>query len=293
METINKCIICNSERLKPFIACKDFTVSKSVFQIVECEGCKFKFTSPRPSPNEIGTYYKSEEYVSHSDTKKGLIHRLYHFVRTYTLIKKLQLIMRFSVKKGKLFDYGCGTGAFLSFCKKNGWDTFGFEPDDDARKIALSHGVDVKNDYHSFNESLSCDVFSMWHVLEHVHDLDSLFLFINKHLKQNGLLVIAVPNHTSFDAKMYKEFWAAYDVPRHLYHFSPENIKTLIEKQGFKMIKIMPMIFDSFYVSMLSEKYKSGKINYLMAFFTGLRSNIKAVNSQTEYSSQIYLFKKQ
>lgn len=292
METINTCIICGSNEITHFMDCKDFTVSQKSFSIQECTKCKFKFTSPRPSSNEIGAYYKSEDYISHSDIKKGFIHRLYHLIRTYTLIKKLQLIMRFSVKKGKLFDYGCGTGAFLSFCTKNGWDTFGYEPDDDARKIAIENGAEVTNDLNSFTTSLNCDVFTMWHVLEHVHDLDSLFSFINKNLKTNGLFVVAVPNPTSFDAKHYKEFWAAYDVPRHLYHFSPENVKQLVEKNGLKLIKILPMVFDSFYVSMLSEKYKTGKINYFKAFFNGLRSNYKAINNPTEYSSQIYLFKK-
>jgi SAM-dependent methyltransferase len=292
METINTCLVCGSQEINHFIDCKDFTVSQKTFSIQECSKCKFKFSSPRPSSIEIGSYYKSEDYISHSDTKKGLIYRLYHFIRTYTLIKKLQLIMRFSVKKGKLFDYGCGTGAFLSFCKKNGWETFGYEPDDDARKIAIANGADVSNQLNSFENELSCDVFTMWHVLEHVHDLGGLFSFINKHLKANGLFVVAVPNPTSFDAKYYKENWAAYDVPRHLYHFSPENVKDLVEKNGLKLIKIMPMIFDSFYVSMLSEKYKSGKINYFKAFLTGLKSNYKAINNPTEYSSQIYLFKK-
>ena len=292
METINTCLVCGSNEITNFMDCKDYTVSQKTFTIQECIKCKFKFTSPRPSSNEIGSYYKSEDYISHSDTKKGLIHRLYHLIRTYTLIKKLQLIMRFSVKKGKLFDYGCGTGVFLSFCKKNGWDSFGYEPDEDARKIAIENGTEVTNDLNSITTSLNCDVFTMWHVLEHVHDLDNLFSFINKNLKTKGLFVVAVPNPTSFDAKHYKEFWAAYDVPRHLYHFSPENVKQLVEKNGLKLIKILPMVFDSFYVSMLSEKYKTGKINYFKAFFNGLRSNYKAINTPTEYSSQIYLFKK-
>jgi len=292
MEKINTCLVCGSQEINHFIDCKDFTFSQKIFSIQECSKCKFKFTSPRPTFNEISSYYKSEDYVSHTNTKNGLINRLYHLIRTYTLIKKLQLIMRFSVKKGKLFDYGCGTGAFLSFCKKNGWQTFGFEPDDQARKIAIDNGADVSNNTDSFDINLSCDVFTMWHVLEHVHDFDLLFSFINKHLKANGLFVVAVPNPTSFDAIYYKENWAAFDLPRHLYHFSPENVKDLVEKNGFKLIKIMPMVFDSFYVSMLSEKYKSVKVNYFKAFFVGLKSNLKAINNPTEYSSQIYLFKK-
>jgi 2-polyprenyl-3-methyl-5-hydroxy-6-metoxy-1,4-benzoquinol methylase len=246
--------------------------------------------------DEIGPYYKSDEYISHSDTKKGLVSKLYHWIRSYTLIKKLQLVMFHSVRQGTILDFGCGTGAFLSTCKKNRWNVFGIEPDSDARRIAKeTNDISSASSIHEFNSKFPeerFDAITMWHVLEHIHDLETFFAFISQRLNPKGALIVAVPNCSSYDAKKYKEFWAAYDVPRHLYHFTPKDIERLFKKRGYKQIEIRPMIFDSFYVSMLSEKYQKGKISYLSAFFTGLRSNIKANKTGKEFSSQIYVFKK-
>lgn len=296
MEKVEKCIVCGETEFKPFLACTDFTVSKEKFNIVKCGSCGFCFTSPRPSLVEIGPYYKSEEYISHSDTKKGLISKMYHWVRSYTLIKKLQLVMHHSVKRGTVLDIGCGTGAFLGMCNKNRWEVFGIEPDADARSIAketngVSSAASIK-DFDSLFPGQQFDAITMWHVLEHVHDLEEFFSFISTRLKDKGALIIAVPNCSSYDAQKYGEFWAAYDVPRHLYHFTPKDLKTLMNKRGYKQVDIRPMIFDSYYVSMLSEKYQRGKISYIRAFFTGLKSNIRANKTGEQFSSQIYVFKR-
>lgn len=296
METKNKCVVCGSDEHELFLNCVDYTVSRETFSIQACKSCGFKFTSPRPSAEEIGPYYKSEEYVSHSNTNKGLIHKLYHWVRSYTLIKKLQLVMHHSQRRGTILDFGCGTGAFLSVCKKNLWNVYGIEPDPDARRIAGdTNGVSAASSIHEFISKYpdeKFDAITMWHVLEHIHNLEEFYSFVDSRLNSKGALIIAVPNCSSYDAEKYKEFWAAYDVPRHLYHFTPKDIKTLFEKRGFKQVDLRPMIFDSFYVSMLSEKYKHGKISYLKAFFTGLKSNIRANKTGDRFSSQIYVFKK-
>ena len=298
MKEITNCVICNSSQHRQFLVCKDFTVSKQNFTIQQCSDCGFKFTSPRPEDKDLGNYYKSEEYVSHSDTKKGLINKLYHWVRNYTLIKKLQLLIHYSGKKGgSILDYGCGTGAFLNICSKNKWQTYGIEPDSDARNFAITnYMLNVSKDVSEAIVKLKgnqVNAITMWHVLEHVSDLEELFSFIKQSLIANGILIIAVPNCSSYDAKYYGVNWAAYDVPRHLYHFTPKDIERLLTKQGFKLEKTLPMIFDSFYVSMLSEKYKSGSINYMKAFYRGLISNFKANKTGKEFSSQIYVFRKQ
>jgi len=296
MEEIKKCIVCGSNDFEPFLICKDFTVTQDNFKIVSCKSCNFKFTSPRPPSTEIGKYYKSEEYISHSNTKTGLIHKLYHWVRSYTLIKKLQLVMQYSVKQGTILDFGCGTGAFLSVCKKNNWTVFGIEPDLDARKIAFQDNkISSAGSIMEFNNKFpeqKFDAITMWHVLEHIHNIDELFSFLQQCLNPKGVLIVAVPNCASYDAKKYKEFWAAYDLPRHLYHFTPKDIRALFEAREYKQARVLPMIFDSFYVSMLSEKYKFGKISYSKAFFSGLRSNLKANKTGLEFSSQIYVFKR-
>lgn len=293
LKKLDNCPVCNSVQFTPFIACKDYTVSQETFQIVSCAACGFKFTNPRPTDETIGSYYKSEDYVSHTNTKKGLINRLYHTVRSYTLKKKLSLIESY-VSRGTILDYGCGTGMFLGTCKAAGWNAFGFEPDSDARGIAQAQSLSVHTSKLDLAKALNgtkLDVITLWHVLEHVTDLDDTLSFFKQHLADNGTLIIAVPNYTSADAKHYGQYWAGYDVPRHIYHFDLKTVSQLLSKIGFKHTKSLPMKFDSFYVSMLSEKYKTGSIKYLSAFIQGLRSNLNAKDANS-YSSVIYIFKK-
>lgn len=293
LQNIINCPVCNAKEFTLFLTCKDYTVSQELFNIVSCKACNFKFTSPRPSDSEIGKYYKSEDYVSHTNTKKGLINKLYHSVRSYTLKGKLKLISKY-VSRGTMLDYGCGTGMFLGTCKDAGWNTYGFEPDSDARTIALSKGLVVFNSKDEIKQKLGgnkFDIITLWHVLEHVTDLKPTLQFFSDNLSDKGRLVIAVPNYTSFDAQLYKEFWAGYDVPRHIYHFEINTISNLLGQFGFKHELSLPMKFDSTYVSMLSEKYKTGTIKYPSAFINGLRSNVKAKDANA-YSSVIYVFKK-
>lgn len=294
MITLSNCPCCGGGSFEPFISCKDYTVSQETFQIVSCKACSFKFTNPRPKAEKIGDYYKSESYISHSNTSKGLISKLYKTARNYTLKGKLDLISKYS-QKGNLLDYGCGTGMFLSAARSSTWNVYGIEPDSGARDFAKKEsGVDVYADVetaHGMLNNVEFNCITLWHVLEHVVDLNQTLAWFNSKLKPAGALIIAVPNYTSHDAKTYKEFWAAYDLPRHLYHFDQKSMVEVVEKSGFKHIESLPMKFDSFYVSMLSEKYKTGRINYVSAFLNGLRSNLKAKEAK-DYSSVIYVFKR-
>lgn len=289
LQQITNCPVCKGTDFDPFLTCKDYTVSQESFNIVSCKACDFKFTNPRPSDSEIGMYYKSEEYVSHSDTKKGLINRLYHMVRTKTLKQKLGLISSY-VSRGTILDYGCGTGMFLKTCADAGWKAYGFEPDSDAKKLAEEKGLRVASSKEPLVGS-KYDIITLWHVLEHVTDLDETLSFFSKNITDKGRLIIAVPNYVSADAKHYKEFWAGYDVPRHIYHFEINTIRKLLSKHGFSLEETKPMKFDSYYVSLLSEKYKTGAMNYIAAFLTGLKSNM-AAKDPSQYSSVIYIFGK-
>lgn len=292
MLTINKCLVCGSDSFEPFLVCKDYTVSQQNFNIVSCKSCGFKFTNPRPENSVIGDYYKAEEYVSHSNTTKGVVNKLYHSVRNYTLKQKLKLISSY-VSRGTMLDYGCGTGMFLNVCKNDGWETYGMEPDDNARKMSIEKGLDVFSDKDKVSNRIADKKFNaitLWHVLEHVTDMEATLSFFKSKLNNDGVLIIAVPNHVSYDAQYYKEFWAAYDVPRHLHHFDINSMTSLVEKAGFKFQESKPMKFDSFYVSMLSEKYKTGSVNLVKAFLVGLTSNFKAKDTHS-YSSTIYIFK--
>ncbi len=298
METLDFCPVCNAGLFEPFLICKDYTVSREDFQIVRCKSCGFAFTNPRPLPKELGKYYKSEEYISHTDTRKGLVNSLYHLVRKYTLIKKLQSIVRLCGRPSKInprsiLDIGSGTGVFLDICTRAGFSCIGIEPDQDARTSAMnSYGLDIREETELDNMTKkSFDVITLWHVLEHVPFLNERIIQLKELLKPTGIVIVAVPNRSSFDAKYYEKFWAAYDLPRHLYHFTPKDIRQLFDKHGMKIERILPMRFDSFYVSMLSERYKRGKINYLSAVMIGLKSNLKAIRNGSEFSSQVYVIK--
>jgi SAM-dependent methyltransferase len=293
MKTIVNCPACEATAFKPYITCVDHTVSKKTFNIVECTACGLKFTNPRPEDGEIGNYYKSEEYISHTNTKKGVVAKLYHAVRAYTLKRKLEIVTSV-VSRGTILDFGCGTGMFLGEAKAAGWNTVGLEPDAGARKIAEENGIKALTRIEEIRKvapSSGFDAITLWHVLEHVTDLKGTINELRSLLKDNGAIIVAVPNPSSWDAKHYMEYWAAFDLPRHLYHFDPPTLTRLMELSGFKAVKLLPMKFDSYYVSLLSEKYKTGRQSLIKGFLSGLRSNMAASSAQ-EYSSVIYVFKK-
>ena len=286
------CPVCDAADISKVLEAKDYTVSGEVFEIWHCSSCTHRFTQDVPAQEEIGKYYQSADYISHSETKKGLINSLYHLVRKRTLKNKRSLIENITGNKnGNILDIGCGTGSFINEMQQSGWKVKGLEPDETARKKGEElYRLELEPITGFFQLSTqSFDVITMWHVLEHVHELHAYTEQLKSLLRPGGKLLIAVPNYTSADTVHYKEYWAAYDVPRHLYHFSPESMQALIKKHGMKIETIKPMWFDSFYVAMLSEKYKTGKPGLVKAFFIGLSSNLKAILRKDRCSSVIYI----
>jgi len=290
--TYTSCPICNAASIRPVLTAKDYTVSHKEFEIWECETCTLRFTQYVPDVIAINAYYQSENYISHSNTNEGLVNRLYHFVRKQTLARKRRLVVTTTKNpEGKLLDIGAGTGAFVQHMQLNGWQATGLEPDEKARqRAAEAHEVNLL----PIEElaSLSSDTFdavTMWHVLEHVHALHDCINRLKEIIKPGGFVFIAVPNYTCYDANVYKSYWAAYDVPRHLYHFSPASMKQLFEIHGLKLRSVKPMWYDSFYISMLSEQYKTGHSNIVKAFFNGTTSNLKTVFNKEYCSSLIYV----
>ncbi|MCB0842264.1 MAG: class I SAM-dependent methyltransferase [Bacteroidetes bacterium] len=298
METIitySTCPVCDSSDISHVLSPKDYTVSNEVFEVWHCNHCQVRFTQNIPGESEIGKYYQSEEYISHSNTSKGIVNRLYQIVREYTLTQKRKLVERLSEKKsGSILDIGCGTGEFLGTMKSAGWKTLGLEPSEDAQEQARKNfQLDVYDNEHLFELSdNSFDVITMWHVLEHVHKLHEYLDKINSLLTSDGLLIIAVPNYQSLDADVYQKEWAAYDVPRHLYHFSPPAMEMLLKQHNLKLEKLKRMPFDAFYVSLLSEKYKYGKLRLISAFFTGFRSWLQNLSRLERGSSVLYVIRK-
>jgi len=280
------------KNIKPYLIVKDHSVSKEEFQLIYNDKFDMLETFPQPPEEKLSAYYKSEDYISHTDAKRNLFERVYHFIRSLSLQRKLKLINTFNLSDRNLLDIGCGTGDFLRTAQKNNWNVSGIEPNQEARDIANN-----KTNNAVFNidqllkfESNSFDVITLWHVLEHLPKLSDHMSIFKSLLKQNGRLIIAVPNYKSYDAKHYKSFWAAFDVPRHLWHFSQSSISKLTASEHMEIEKTLPMKFDAYYVSLLSEKIKTGKMNPITAFYQGLKSNLLA-KSKNEYSSLIYVVK--
>ena len=292
METITLCPVCGNNDFSPFLVCKDYLVSSQDFAIQECQKCNFRLTNPRPNAKSIGTYYKSEQYVSHNDESRGLINIAYRLVRNYTLHSKLNLINKLNEGTGRVLDVGCGTGAFLESCQKANWHITGMEPDEDARAIAQKKlQADIQPNLKALVGSSSFDIITLWHVLEHIPDLNETIPQLHQLLAFKGTLLIAVPNSDSYDAQQFKQYWAAYDVPRHLHHFTPSTIEPLFKKHGFVLADKKPMVFDAFYIAMLSTRYETGKTDYLKSIRIGLASNREAQRTGNS-SSVIYFFKK-
>ena len=291
MEKINCPLFEKKTVLKNYINVKDCSNTQEEFTIVSCETTNFLFTNPRPKEKDISKYYDFEDYISHSNKKNDFISKLYHLVRSFSIKRKYKLISKLISSK-KILDVGSGTGEFLSYMKIKKFDTYGVEIAKKARELSIkNHGLIVKDSLSSLKEK-NFDIITMWHVLEHVYDLDGYMKKIKSLLNDNGILIIAVPNHKCFDQKFYGKHWAGWDVPLHLWHFDKDSMLKLSNKYDFEISSIHPLYFDSFYVSLLSSKYKHNSSKLVQSFIIGLYSNLIAKFKTGEYSSLIYVLKK-
>ena len=292
---ITHCPICGNKEFNPFISCKDYFTTQEAFEIMQCKKCGFVFTQDFPSEEVIGKYYDIPEYVSHSDTQKGIINALYHRARKIALKSKSKIVIKNSGKKtGMLLEIGCGTGYFLNRMKELKWIVTGIEKSESARKYAkMKFGLNCQDSEYLYEiPDKTKDVVAMWHVLEHMEHLNKVMERIHHILKDDGTAIIALPNKDSFDAVHYKKYWAAYDVPRHLWHFSPDSMKELADKHNFELIAIKPMYMDAFYISMLSEKYKKTCLASLVGLLKGEFFFLRTLFNKNGSSSLIYVLKK-
>lgn len=279
----------NNLQTAPFL-CTDHLVTGEVFELVVNLEKDMLITHPQPSLEQLPAYYKSPNYVSHTNTRKSFLDITYHTVKTIQTNAKIKKLARLFPNKGTLLDIGSGTGDFVIGCQQKGWKAFAMEPNAFAKKQGQAKGVSYVESFKDINDN-SMDCITLWHVLEHVSDLTTLFENMNRVLSPNGRIVIAVPNFLSWDAKYYENKWAAYDVPRHLWHFSPKAVERIFSEVGFVLVKKAPMLWDAFYVSMLSEKINKRKPSFLFGLINGIRSNWHARRTGM-YSSLQYEFKK-
>ena len=245
-------------------------------------------TLPKTNARDLRRYYDSKNYYSHSSSK-SVLSFLYDLSSRFMVFRKTKLVSRLLKDKNKLLDFGCGRGKFLLSAKKRGFEVCGVELIPSLQKELIDKKIKVYDKLESVSRRVNAITF--WHSLEHINDVSQALIMSRKHLHDKGILIVALPNHDSFDSKYYKSFWAAYDVPRHRVHFNKKGLLQTVEKYGFKHLSTKPMILDSIYVSILSEKYKGTKMYYLFGFFIGLFSNLLAMFSK-EYSSNIFIFEK-
>ena len=293
-ERLNACPVCGKTEFCNKLVVEDKSVSHESFAIVQCAGCGFQFTNPRPDAAHIGAYYESAAYVSHNSGADGLLNRAYKLARFFTIRRKVGLLKRLSGQldgAGRVLDYGCGTGHFLAAAKAAGWLVAGLEPNAKARAEASQRvGQPVGEESLADFEPGSFDVITLWHVLEHVHQLNETLTQLTALLKPTGTLLIAVPNVESFDAQHYRENWAAYDVPRHLYHFAPKTMTQLLKKHQLTLHETLPMPLDAYYTSLLSEQHRAERSGGLLATLkTGYHSNRYAQQHEGQYSSLLYV----
>ena len=281
-------MILNKASGKHYLDCKDYSISKEDFKLIYYK--EYDLLKTTPNPKNIAKYYTSEKYISHTDGTKNIVEYLYQNVKKITLNRKLKLINSLNTKEKNILDIGAGTGDFLRICKNNNWTTTGIEPNEKARKIAESKEIILKDEIHQL-KGKKYDIITLWHVLEHIEDINEYIDTIKRLLKPNGYLIVAVPNYKSYDATYYGSFWAAYDVPRHIWHFSKSSLQRLFKDINMEIIKIKGMQFDSYYVSILSEQYKQNKLPMCRGIYRGFVSNLKAKKSK-EYSSNIFIVQK-
>lgn len=266
---------------------KDHFLSQEVFEVRSSEYEGILETFPKPSQDELPSYYDSPDYISHQTQAKSLKEKVYQRIKYIMINRKKRLIMGYK-REGTILDIGAGTGEFLEAFEDKNWTRFAIEPSPKFKAIFKNKNISLLENFEAASKH-AFDVITLWHSLEHIPNLEESLKILKSVLKPDGVLFIAVPNHNSYDAKYYKNHWAAWDVPRHLWHFSRMGLKKLFQKYDFNCIKEIGMPFDAYYVSLLSESYKPDGFK-LRAFLIGALSNLKS-RSNNEYSSIIYVLR--
>jgi SAM-dependent methyltransferase len=291
----NNCPVCSSSEILLKLICTDHFKSRESFQVWTCSICGFTFTQDHPDEKAIGQYYESDDYISHTDTSKGLVNKIYRKVRKRMLRGKRNIVKNETrLKTGTILDIGSGTGHFAAEMKNAGWIVKGIEINDKVRSTSVDNfQLDIISPLNiSTLETTSFDCITLWHVLEHFNDLNSYITEIYRLLKPGGTCLIALPNICSFDARYYGQYWAAYDIPRHLWHFNPDTFGFLFEGRGFRMVNIRPLPLDVFYISILSERYKGNRMAFIAGMLKGLYFAFIALFNIRKSSSLIYSLKK-
>jgi len=268
---------------------KDHFFSQEVFEVLPSRHEGVLETFPKLNEQELSGYYNHENYISHQTKGKSLFDKAYQVAKRYMTKRKQNLVLRFH-QEGRILDIGTGTGDFIRSFNSKDWDRYAIEPNKNLHDSLNKNGIEILDDLEEITQH-NFDVITLWHALEHIPDLEGTLKNIQAALNPGGTLIIAVPNFKSYDASFYKTYWAAWDVPRHVWHFSKSGLISLCEKFNFEFVTTSPLLLDAFYISMVSEKYRKSN-HILRAFWVGLYSNLQGM-FKNEYSSFIYMFNKE
>ena len=263
---------------------KDYLVTGESFKVYLDQNNIIGKTHPIPQKEEMDKYYESEEYYPHSLNKKSLLAFLYTITRKHMHLKRLTWIRGYIKKNTSILDYGCGSGDFVKYLRSKSIDAYGYEPNYNfCEHDFLTNQEGWKNKKY--------EVIVLWHVLEHIHNPFDLIQSLKKRLNKKGKILIAIPNFKSFDSKYYGKYWAGYDTPRHLWHFSRKGLGLMAKENNFKVLKVKSLHLDSIYVSCLSEKYKRSPFPLLIGIVIGCISILKSFFTK-ESSSFLFVLKK-
>lgn len=235
-----KCALCGSEDYSVVLTSEDYRLhtTDEKFDLVRCRRCGLVYVNPRPTKEKMGEFY-SRDYYGKQDRLAEIMVKLLHNM-------KIQKIMSFK-KKGRILDVGCGDGEFLLHFKERGWEAYGVDLSEASYRLARKKlGRYVFNcelkDCH-FPDSYF-DLITLNHVLEHMLDPNEELREVHRILKDDGILLLSTPNIDSLQFKISKERWFGLDLPRHVYHYSPETIVVMLEKSGFNVVGIAYSLLD-------------------------------------------------
>lgn len=289
------CPACGASDNTGLYKAKDHLVSGRDFMIRRCNACGMGWTTDPPSESDAGKYYVSEDYISHTDRKQTTADYLYHLARSFMLGRKKRLVTSFTGKRtGVVIDIGSGTGYFPAYMKKKGWKATGIEISEAARKYsAEKFGLEVIAPANvKALPSGTADCITLWHVLEHLYNPAEWIEEIFRILKHEGICIIALPNFSSADSEWFGNRWAALDVPRHLWHFTPGSLRLFAERNGFSCERIISLPLDLFYISMLSFRNQGSRMPLIRGLLTGTFLAVRSSFRKYRASSLVYVLSK-
>lgn len=295
MPDMSVCPACQATTATDLFQARDHLVSGREFLIRRCTNCGMGWTVDPPAEEDAGKYYVSDEYISHTDSKQSLADRLYHLARGFMLKRKGKLVDSAVGKSaGIMMDFGSGTGYFAAFMQQRGWQVTGIELSEMARNYSVERfgiraiGPQQVRDL----PSASADCVTFWHVLEHLYDPAGWMDEVKRILKDDGRCIIALPNFASADAEWFGKRWAALDVPRHLWHFSPQAFREFAEKQGFVCESTSALPLDLFYISLLSYRNDGKGMPLARGVLTGVVIALRSLFRRDSASSLVYVLSK-